>query len=139
VVGVDLSRSSERAVEWVGTQVRKQDDWVLHFVHVVDDRRLARSSASEDALHGAVLSFGEHFDAMTDAHRAGRIRFRRVLADSPAEGLIAFATSMRAELVVVGESSRSLFATTADRVVRGAPCPVVIVRHPGRHSRNAQS
>ncbi|MGZ6068406.1 MAG: universal stress protein [Polyangiales bacterium] len=131
VVGVDLSRSSERAVEWVATHASKLDDWVLHFVHVVDRRR--RSPGGE--LYDAVLSLGEHFDALTDLHRAGRIRFRRVLSESVAEGLLAFATSASADLVVVGESKRSLFATVADRVARGAHCPVVIVRN----SRNAQS
>lgn len=135
VIGVDLSRSSERAIEWVSAQVRKQDDWVLHFVHVVDDRRLARASpAAEDA----VLALGERFDTFSDLLRAGRVRFRRVLAEHPAEGLVTFAVSARADLVVVGESSRSLFATTADRVARSAPCPVVIVRHPGRHAARSQ-
>jgi nucleotide-binding universal stress UspA family protein len=135
VVGVDLSRSSERAIEWVGTQVRKQDDWVLHFVHVVDDRRLARASPSNE---DAVLALGERFDTFGDLLRAGRLRFRRVLAESPTEGLVTFAIATRADLVVVGESSRSLFATTADRVARSAPCPVVIVRHPGRHEERSQ-
>jgi nucleotide-binding universal stress UspA family protein len=139
VVGVDLSRSSERAIEWVASQVPRHDDWVLHFVHVVDDRRLARPSrASEDA----VLSLGERFEAFGELLRAGRIRFRRVLAESPAEGLVTFAIAAHAELVVVGESSRSLFAAlrgaTADRVARTAPCPVVIVRHSGRHAARPQ-
>jgi nucleotide-binding universal stress UspA family protein len=135
VVGVDLSRSSERAIEWVASQVQRQDDWVLHFVHVVDDRRLARATpVSEEAI----LSLGAHFDTFGDLLRAGRLRFRRVLAESPAEGLVTFAIAAHADLVVVGESSRSLFATTADRVARSAPCPVVIVRHPGRHSARPQ-
>lgn len=58
----------------------------------------------------------------------------RVRLGDPVEEILTLAREMKADLVVIGAKRRKGFAaghmphTVADRVVRGAPCPVLTVR-----------
>ena len=54
---------------------------------------------------------------------------------SAAQAIVTHAEEIRADLIIVGTHGRGLLArfaigSVAERVVRSAPCPVLVVRHP---------
>ncbi len=58
-----------------------------------------------------------------------------VIAGVPYEEIIRIATEKEASLIVIGTHGRTgldhlIFGSTAERVVRGAPCPVMTIRLP---------
>jgi nucleotide-binding universal stress UspA family protein len=65
-----------------------------------------------------------------------RIPVRHVLlAGSPAEEIIQYASEARADLIVLGTHGRTglerlLMGSVAEKVLRGAPCSVLVVKMP---------
>jgi nucleotide-binding universal stress UspA family protein len=58
-----------------------------------------------------------------------------IVTGPPADQLVSHAESWKADVVIVGnhnrgQISRFLLGSTADRVVRRSPCPVLVVREP---------
>lgn len=58
-----------------------------------------------------------------------------VIAGVPYEEIIRMATEKESSLIVIGTHGRTgldhlIFGSTAERVVRGAPCPVMTIRLP---------
>lgn len=77
-------------------------------------------------------------DAQTppDGHSA-EAEFEAIVrvASNPAEEIVAFAEHERTELIVISSHARKgfdrwLIGSTAERVVRLAPCPVLVLRGP---------
>lgn len=69
-----------------------------------------------------------------DGHSAEFEAIVRV-ASNPAEEIVAFAERERTELIVISSHARKgfdrwLIGSTAERVVRLAPCPVLVLRGP---------
>jgi universal stress protein A len=64
---------------------------------------------------------------------------RSLLKGRPGKVIVEAATDRGADLIVMGTHGRSGFerliiGSVAERVVRSAPCPVVVVRHPEAES-----
>ena len=64
---------------------------------------------------------------------------RSLLKGRPGKVIVEAATDRGADLIVMGTHGRSGFerliiGSVAERVVRSAPCPVVVVRHPDDES-----
>lgn len=61
----------------------------------------------------------------------------KVLKGTPYEEIIKFASEQRVDLIVLGTHGRRgidrvLFGSTAEQIVRNAPCPVLSVRLPNK-------
>jgi nucleotide-binding universal stress UspA family protein len=58
-----------------------------------------------------------------------------IVSNAPAVSIVSYAKEVRADLIVMGTHGRGPMAhlfmgSVAERVVRLAPCPVLVVRHP---------
>jgi universal stress protein A len=131
VVGADFSSHSRRAVAYAG-ELAKALDARLTVAHVdekaafVPGSDLARlEQASDRANLDAVVAELVHRD----------VRARGVVRPGvPAAGLCDLAREEQADLLVVGTQGRTCLAnvvlgSVVERVVRDAPCPVVVVRN----------
>jgi len=138
LVAVDFSPSSRGALAWALDYARVAPCH-LHTVHVVERRwRLSDLRTDLDTLRAelvdvhdaAVAELGPLVDDDTRA-RVGSLHEHVVLGD-PAPEIITLAHELGAELLVVGSHGggamqRLLVGSVAARVVRDAPCPVVVV------------
>jgi len=104
----------------------------------------------DDIVENLEYHAGEDVDADTVAGRHATIRNIRDHLDAagvattvsgavgePGPAVVAAATDVDADVVAVGGRGRSpagkaLFGSTANHVLRNAPCPVLYVRRPGR-------
>lgn len=122
----------------------------------LDALRMARSIAGDDPSRICVLHVDEplHIDWRADttaiqkeAHDVVRkvlVKFVRAefgddgpkthfIVGKPVDGIVKFAGKMNADLIVLGTQGRTgmprvLIGSVAERVVRHAPCPVLVVR-----------
>jgi nucleotide-binding universal stress UspA family protein len=138
LVGVDFSASSRGALAWA-LDFARVAPCHLHTVHVVERRwRLSDLRSDLDTLRAelvdvhdaAVAELGPLVDVATRAS-VGSLHEHVVLGD-PAPEIVALAQELGAELIVVGSHGgdarhRLLVGSVASRVVRDAPCPVVVV------------
>jgi nucleotide-binding universal stress UspA family protein len=146
VVGFDGSPPSERALERAGTLAGAHGTVV---VVTASPSRLPPGVTSEPILDAPPP---EERNAMLQRSRAMLQRSRAMLQRSrallqehgtqatlvatdsdPVEALIQAARDQRAELIVVGHTgsgyvTRALLGSTAENVVRHAPCDVLVVR-----------
>jgi nucleotide-binding universal stress UspA family protein len=148
VVGVDLSPESERAVEHAIDRARRVGAEVV-LVLAGQVPMAAVPAGDADAVDGAGATeaygrlLGEQLAA--DRDQLGRLRDRwlgqgveltHVVADGfPDEALPQLATETAAELIAVGTHGRTglkrfALGSVAERVVRQAPCPVIVARGP---------
>jgi nucleotide-binding universal stress UspA family protein len=128
---LDALRSAISACKAIGAR--------LHLVHVVALPFIAAASAQGMGWAGVVA--GMHEDGETMVRRAAkaadeaRVRHsaRIIEAQDVATALVRVAEDARATLVVVGSHGRTgirrvLLGSVAERVVRLAHCPVLVVR-----------
>lgn len=136
VVGVDLSATSEAAVRWVGRELAPTADVVL--VHAVDvpeppsflrGRFPSRDTLADTARAGADASLRE-LGAVLGPERS-HLQLREGRAD---EAIAAVAAGYHADLVVLGAGGGTGIltglGTTAERVARTAPAPILLAREP---------
>ena len=143
VVAVDFSAPSRHALRWALDHARHAPCH-LHTVHVVERRwKLSDLRSDLDTLRAelvdvhdaAVAELGPLVDDDTRA-RVGSLH-EHVVLGNPAPEITSLALELGAELLVVGSHGgdalhRLLVGSVASRVVRDAPCPVVVV--PQRHA-----
>jgi nucleotide-binding universal stress UspA family protein len=136
IVAVDFAEPSQSAAEWAA---RYLIGVKLTFVHVVDIPEppsfVGRSipgtaQLRENARRGAEERLEEFCHAI-----GARASAREVRTGSPALELTAAAIEQQADLIVVGNHGRRTGAkrylgSTADRVLRTAHVPVLLVRPP---------
>jgi nucleotide-binding universal stress UspA family protein len=116
VLGTDFSDRSARARE-VAVEYARRLGAVLHVVHV---EGWACGAGDESMLRGEV-------DAIHDTPAVGHL-----LSGTPATELTRYARDCDAQLLVVGTHGRTglghlLLGSVAERVLRLAHCPVLIV------------
>ncbi len=139
VVGLDFSGVARHALHWAIEQaVRTGSE--LHTVHVID-RRLHKGdlSASPAALKTELAQVHAEAGAelarqLDDDQRARLLVHEHVRIGRAADEIVALATELAASLIVVGSHGhtgleRALLGSTAERTVRHAGCPVVVVKH----------
>jgi len=132
VAGADHSADSRRAVGYAG-ELAKALNATLTVVHV--DEKAALVPGSDLARRELVLD-AEAMDETVAELAARGVEARGVVRPGrPADGICALAREEGADLIVVGTQGRSCLAhivlgSVAERVVREAPCPVVLVREP---------
>jgi universal stress protein A len=130
LVPIDFSEASRRALAWAFDYATRAPV-ELHLLHVVEDGQrydeesLATLKTAEVELERMVPNAKE---------RAGLGVIRQhVLRGTAAPEILRLAGSVDAEMIVMGSRGRSAIAelflgSVADRVVRSAICPVVVVK-----------
>ncbi len=135
---VDFSEASKRAVE----QLRRMPAGTqIHTVHV-----LAAMPATEPGVVWGRVDDDSRREraaarlrALLDEHQLPHIAAHVVIGGvgNPANEIVAFAEELGADLIVMPSSGRSglarvLLGSVADRVVRLAHCPVLVLREDHR-------
>ena len=140
VIAVDFSATARHALAWA-FDYGLHYPCVLHTVHVIDRRwspgdLLADAATLQREIAGAEATALAELRALTDEYRArlGNV-IEHVAVGKPADELLRLATELHADLLVVGSHGHDpivhLFVgSVAERVVRNATCPVVVVRLP---------
>lgn len=129
LVATDFSPSSDLALRHAAELARLLPAEVL-LLHVAD----AASTRTR---------IEEKFRQALSASRAGDVVGEELLLHGdPAESILAHATRTKARLIVMGTQGRRgmdrlLLGSVAEAVIRGARCPVLVVRNGGRHQRLA--
>jgi nucleotide-binding universal stress UspA family protein len=141
VIGLDFSEPSVSAARWVATQFAPEAELVLvHSVLVPQPPRFLRDrfpdpvTLIEPARSGAET----RLRALATSLGAGRARFE-VRVGRAEEALAHVASASGADMIVVGKCGERGFpwnalGGTAERVLRSAEVPVLVVSHP----RNAK-
>lgn len=144
VVGVDFSETSAAALR-SAVSVAEQDGAALHIVHVFDApwHRLHYKSptpqSSTDFQDQFMRALQQRLESAGDS--AGLQRelahlkpaFRLIEDPSHGRGLIEYTRSVGGDLVVIGTRGRGnirdmLMGSTAERIVREAPCSILAVK-----------
>lgn len=145
LLAADFSECSNRAFEnalgWA-----KACEAELDIVHVlaVHPHVEIEATVSKIYLNEQRKTIGPKLDAAMDRAKAEGVNAaKHELAGSPASQINRFAQEIGADLIFVGTHGWTgldyvLFGSTADRVVSGAPCPVMTIRHPLPERHNTQ-
>ncbi|MFQ5490940.1 MAG: universal stress protein [Phycisphaerae bacterium] len=138
----DFSETSLHALKYA-RDFAETFDAQLHCVHVVDEafqywtamgpESVPVGIAAEDLITVAE----QHMDQFSDEHLVG-LKYApvtKVVVGQPFREIIAYARDITADLIVLSTHGRSglswvLMGSTAEKVVRKSPCPVLTIRHP---------
>jgi nucleotide-binding universal stress UspA family protein len=139
LIAHDFSKESELAVNF-GLSLAQEYQAQLHLLHVlpyarepkVSEMTAGETAAFQDAalrLYQAVPPEVSLWCDVKQAIRAGR----------PHEEILDYAETHDIDLICIGAQGagflrRAVFGSNADRVLRQAPCPVLVVRPLGRSS-----
>lgn len=138
LVALDFSAVSRQALAWALDYAMKSACEV-HTVHVVD-RRLHRGDLAADpaALRNELAQIHAEAAAelkrqVDDEQRKQVLLHEHIAIGGPADEILAVAADLGAGMIVVGSHGkgaveRLLVGSTAEKVVRGARCTVVVVR-----------
>jgi nucleotide-binding universal stress UspA family protein len=134
VVGVDGSDSSQRALS-AALEMADHPDRVLA---VSVEEHLPQYVAMRGEVDEAKQAADEFFErigrgAANIAKQHGREIEFKVLRGHAAQRIVEFARDERADLIVVGHSGHTttmgtFLGTNAEKIVRHAPCSVLVVR-----------
>ena len=139
LVPLDFSTSSRRALDYA-VGVARQFDASLHLVHVCEVPSMMTASMDAYAIAYADWSqrLGEEAErelVKITASIKGLMVTTEVLFGGAASAIIEAAETNNADLIVMGTHGHGavmhlMMGNVAERVVRGAPCPVLTVREP---------
>lgn len=136
----DFSEGSSHALPYA-VDLAKRYGAKLYFVHVLYDiaktagwyvPHVSLDEVYQDIRKGAMAELEKSF---VDEMRGFKDIERLVLTGTPYEEIIKFASEKKVDLIVLGTHGRKgldrmIFGSTAEQVVRKAPCPVLSVRLP---------
>ncbi len=133
VCPLDLSESSKKAyrVAKYLSDVTGAELWILHVLPEATDFYSSLYPDLADLMGGIQEHIEEKIDAVIDTKDP--LIHRVVLSGKPCEEIVKFQEHKDADLIVMGAKGISaieaiLLGNTANRVVRDAKCPVLIVR-----------
>jgi nucleotide-binding universal stress UspA family protein/mono/diheme cytochrome c family protein len=139
LVPLDFSTNSSRALDYALTLARRFDAG-LHLVHVCEVPTMMTPALDAYAIAYTDWSnrLGEEAEKQLIEATARIADLRvstEVLFGSPAPAIIESALANQADLIVMGTHGHGavmhmVMGNVAERVVRGAPCPVLTVREP---------
>ena len=115
----------------------------ITILHVLDEPAaldpMFRGDVPLELLRGRMEKFAkESMEAFVSAHFSGYSKFDTILAAGiPYREIIGKARECGAGLIVIGTHGRTgvehvIFGSTAEKVVRYSPCPVLTVRKGGK-------
>jgi len=135
LVATDFSRHSELALQY-GLSLAQEYQSELHLLHVITDGKSSEAEiswTSQDTegpyhaaarrLHGSVPAEVHLWSNVTHAVREGKTY----------RGIVSYAVEKDIDLICIGAHGQgltlgTLFGTNTDRVLRQAPCPVLVTR-----------
>ncbi|MFT5326712.1 MAG: nucleotide-binding universal stress UspA family protein [Planctomycetaceae bacterium] len=140
----DFSDRSRRAIQYAVDEARLRRA-ELHLFHCVTTVMIGHPMdgtalpVSEDVLGEAqrsLLNFPEDCEGANDPDRLGLKVVRAVDQGNPELTILEYAREHLIDLIVLGTHARSgverfLLGSTAEAILRHAPCPVLIVPPPG--------
>ena len=145
LVPIDFSPCSLEAFRMAVSVARRYDAELL-LVHVVDTRMLAaverlgipvRADQMKTVRHRVRLSFR----GIMESEKGAKMR-RLILEGVPFTEIMRLARTEKVDLIVMGayggrtgEVEKVFFGSTAEKVVRAAPCPVLCVPAEGRRPK----
>ena len=139
LVPLDFSANSNRALDYA-LGVAQKFDAAVHLVHVCEVP--AMTTGSMDAY---AIAYGDWTQRLGEEAEKELVKITRritgtkvtteVLFGGPAHAIIEAAQINDADLIVMGTHGHGammhlMMGNVAERVVRGAPCPVLTVREP---------
>ena len=136
VIGTSLASESDAVVD-AGVALAKASGAAVELVHALPspvDLYPGAPALGEDWFLTLEAELRERLDAQAAARGLDRVRHvRRVELGSPHQVLLACAAAAPAGLIVLGAAvggtpRRRLLGSTADRLLRKASCPVLVVR-----------
>lgn len=144
VLPTDFSPCSAEAAETARILAERFGSQVV-VLHVLDEPAtidpMFRGDIPLEMLRSRMEQFArENLEAFLGRHFAGFERLETVLgAGVPHREIIGKAREVQADLIVIGTHGRTgvehvIFGSTAEKVVRMAPCPVLSVRQGGVRS-----
>lgn len=137
---VDFSEGSMNAVEYA-ISLKKEYDARLYLLHVVHDISMATGWQVPHIRLDELYRDMEEY-ARKEMEKFCRDLFREcdkieqiVVRGIPHEEILKFARDKKIDIIVIGTHGRTgidrmLFGSTAEKVVRNAPCPVLSVKLP---------
>jgi nucleotide-binding universal stress UspA family protein len=141
LVATDFGDASDSALRY-GRVLTRSFNGELYVLHVVDNQftramdfygHLAIPLENQDELEE---SLREQTEALLDEEDRRDLHARAVMTTgSPAEAIVEYARAHAIDLIVMGTHGREgvghlLMGSTAERVVRRSPCPVLTLHHP---------
>lgn len=132
LIAYDNSRDADLAVSY-GMSLAEQSQAQVHLLHVMSYKAAIESSSDDDtATSDEIAGQRLHLLIPEEAKRHCEL-ITSVRCGNPAEEILAYAREHRIDLICMGASGKGfslekLFGSTADRVLRHAPCPVLIAR-----------
>lgn len=154
LVPTNLGEPSKAAIRY-GVAFARQFDAKLYVVHVLppkaleaaveaervvetllsEERQVSDPDPEEVARNAAREDMGTLLDADEERDTQAEYLLRAELVGGPGESIIACANELDVELIVMGKHrlgfvEHLLAGSVTERVIRHAPCPVLIVQHP---------
>ena len=142
LVATDFSDASAPATAYAFSLARTLNAhlYVVHVVPEEDVRMLTAISAHlQSEVTSAALVETLYAEAdkrlatlVEDAHAADLVQERLMVTGEPAVAIMSWATAKQAQLIIIGTHgrrgvSRFLMGSVAERVLREAPCAVLVV------------
>jgi universal stress protein A len=142
LVATDFSAPSGVALNY-GRDLARAYDATLHVVHVIQDLIALHGDqiefAAADVERSLEAAAGRELDAAITSSDRDSLHVRATIRRSPsiAHAITEYAKDNAVDLIIVGTHGRGglqrlLIGSVAERVMRTAPCPVLIVRTPER-------
>jgi nucleotide-binding universal stress UspA family protein len=136
-IAVDFSETATKAARWASEHFAPKAELVL--LHIIDLPRRPpfadHTLPSDDAIEGMARQYAQgRMQALSTSLRSSVAR-REIRTGKPHEEIGAFATEVAVDVVVIGPHgdrprSTTLLGTTADKIARTSPVPVLIVTDP---------
>jgi nucleotide-binding universal stress UspA family protein len=134
LIALDDSAIATHAVE-VGTELAMALKAQAAFVYVIDPARAFQPDSGIPAAEwlATLKREGESLLATAAQRTAEPPAWRFLREGKPADQILAAAREWEADVIVIGTHGRSgisrlVLGSTAESVVRHAPCPVLIIR-----------
>lgn len=134
VIPIDFSSTMDKVIDYA-TSVADQFGAKIHFLYIVNDFKgyemlLAHPSFNE-LTRDLKIKSGERMEDLVAeySHLKGGAAGTVEIGD-PAEEIIAFAKEINADMIIIGTHGvkgfeRMIIGSTAEKVVKNAPCPVL--------------
>ena len=135
LVPTDFGAAAEAALRY-GRTLAETFGADLHVLHVMESVFLQARFADPATIEAVVR---KQLSDRVVADEQRRFQTHAVIEkfDSPSDAIVRYAKSATIDLIVMGTHGHNgaahvLMGSVAERVVRTAPCPVLVVRHPER-------
>ncbi|MDX1661315.1 MAG: universal stress protein [Gemmatimonadota bacterium] len=140
LLATDFSDTARDALDHA-VGIAEEANATLHLLHVVEEvgywegfdlKRFPSDDVYEELRESARIALDDLVERTADRDVEHRVEVRE---GKPFLEIIRAAKEIPADLIVVGSHGQSglaetLFGSTAEKVVRKAPCAVLVVRHP---------